>query len=156
LIKDIPSQEHLDIEKARLFFIENPCLHKPYKIVGLLALFKLLNDTKHYNLLVLTYGIDDGWYHEQMGRLDLNSRQLIDDLAERDKVIMERDKVIMERDKVIMERDKVIMERDVHIFNLNKIIDETLRSTSWRLTRPVRFVGHQLLKIKSGSDKVEK
>ncbi len=70
--------------------------------------------------------------------------------------IVKRDKAIVERDKAIVERDKAIVERDDQIFNLNKIIDETLRSTSWRLTRPVRFVGHQLLKIKSGSDKIEK
>ncbi len=64
--------------------------------------------------------------------------------------------VVLDRDEQINWLNQDLAERDDQIFNLNKIIDETFISTSWRLTRPVRFVGHQLLKIKLGSDKVKK
>ena len=46
-----------------------------------------------------------------------------------------------------------VAARDEQISRLNGVIDETLGSTSWRLTRPVRYVGHQLLKMKTQTDK---
>ena len=46
-----------------------------------------------------------------------------------------------------------LAERDENISYLNGVLDETFGSTSWRLTRPIRYVGRQLLKIKTRFDK---
>jgi len=70
-IKDIPSAQHLDIEKARLFFVENQWLGKPYKMIGLLKLSQLLNDPVHYKILNEFYGIDDKWFQHQVGEIDV-------------------------------------------------------------------------------------
>lgn len=71
VVKDIPTEEHLAIEKTLLFFNENKWLGKPYKLVGLLAMQNLLNSPKHHNLLASTYGVDDRWFQQQMGDIDV-------------------------------------------------------------------------------------
>jgi glycosyltransferase involved in cell wall biosynthesis len=69
VVKDIPSKEHLAIEKARLFFIENLWLDKPYKLVGLLNMYKILGDSKYHNLMANNYGMDDHWFQQQMSEV---------------------------------------------------------------------------------------
>ena len=83
--KDIPSKEHLDIEKARLFFIENQWLGNPYKIIGLLGMFKLLNSPRHFNLLSRTYGIDDRWFQKKMSEIDVLRPRVIEGIKEKTK-----------------------------------------------------------------------
>jgi glycosyltransferase involved in cell wall biosynthesis len=61
--------------------------------------------------------------------------------------------VVAERDEQITNLNREVAVRDEQISRLNGVIDETLGSTSWRLTRPVRYVGHQLLKMKTQTDK---
>lgn len=69
--KDIPSQEHLDIEKVLLYFAPNQWLGKPYKLIGLLELNSLLSSPVHAEILVNSYGIDDRWFHKKMGDIDV-------------------------------------------------------------------------------------
>jgi len=71
ICKDVPSKKHLDIEKALLYFVYNQWLEKPYKLVGLLRLSRLLNSTAHYDVLVNSYGIDDRWFQIKMGEVDV-------------------------------------------------------------------------------------
>ena len=71
ICKDVPSKEHLDIEKTLLYFVYNQWLGKPYKIIGLLRLSDLLNSTAHYDVLVNSYGIDDRWFQKEMGEVDV-------------------------------------------------------------------------------------
>lgn len=68
--KDIPSKEHLDIEKALLYFIDNQWLGKPYQLIGLLKVSRLLNNPVHHAILVDTYGIDDRWFQFKMAEID--------------------------------------------------------------------------------------
>ena len=67
-----------------------------------------------------------------------------------DAVIAERDALATERDTLATERDAVIVDRDKHITDLNQLvlkyaealrsIEEIRRSSSWRLTAPIRYV----------------
>jgi hypothetical protein len=86
-IKDVPSEEHLDIEKARLFFCEMPWLEKPYRMIGVLELFKLLNSPTHHDLLSHAYGIDDRWFQQKMGEIDVLRPKIIEDLKGRGKFL---------------------------------------------------------------------
>ena len=68
-------------------------------------------------------------------------------IAERDTQIAERDTRIAERDTRIAERDTRIAERDARIESLDRAIVERdsqieaiYGSTSWRITRPLRFL----------------
>ncbi|MDP2099531.1 MAG: glycosyltransferase [Methylobacter sp.] len=71
VVKNIPTEEHLAIEKTLLFFIENKWLGKPYQLIGLLDMQSLLSSPKHHDLLVSDYGIDDRWFQQQMGEVDV-------------------------------------------------------------------------------------
>ena len=68
--------------------------------------------------------------------------------ADRDKQITNVSMALAERDRQISNLNHALAEREQQIINLNHALSEIHRSTSWRLTRPVRFVGHQLLRIK--------
>lgn len=87
LFKDLPSEEHVNIEKARMFFIENQWLGRPYRMIGILEMFKLLNSPKHANLLVNSYDIDDRWFQMQMAELDVLRPKIIEDIKEKTKTI---------------------------------------------------------------------
>jgi glycosyltransferase involved in cell wall biosynthesis len=52
------------------------------------------------------------------------------------------------QDKQIASLNQAIAERDGQIANLNSVIQEILGSTSWKLTSPVRLIGHQRLRVK--------
>ncbi len=80
VVKNIPSAEHLEIEKARLFFVDNQWLGKPYKMVGLLNMYKILNDTKYHHLLVNDYGMDDRWFQQQMSEVDVLRPKVIENI----------------------------------------------------------------------------
>lgn len=75
VFKDLPSDEHLEIEKAKLFFVENKLLEKPYKIVGLLNIYKILNDKKYRDLMLKSYGMDDLWFQQRMSEVDVLRRK---------------------------------------------------------------------------------
>lgn len=75
--KDLPTIEHIDIEKALFYFVENQWLGKPYKMIGLLKINELLNNPIHHDLLVNSYGIDDRWFQRQMGDIDVLRPKII-------------------------------------------------------------------------------
>ena len=70
-IKDIPTKEHLDIEKALLYFHPNYSLGKPYLMIGLIRLYDLLNSQNHKIVLRKDYGIEDKWFQKKMGNVDV-------------------------------------------------------------------------------------
>lgn len=80
VVKCIPSEEHLDIEKARLFFVQNQWLDKPYKIVGLLNMYKILGNSKLHHLMVNDYEMDDRWFQQQMGEVDVLRPKMIEEI----------------------------------------------------------------------------
>lgn len=69
--KDIPTDEHLDIEKTMLYFVYNQWLGKHYKMLGLLKLSRLLNSPVHHEILAKDYRIDDRWFQKEMGDTDV-------------------------------------------------------------------------------------
>lgn len=71
IFKDIPTNEHLDIEKVLLYFVDNQWLGKPYKMIGLLRLSQLLNSSIHHEILLNSYNIDDRWFQKMMGDIDV-------------------------------------------------------------------------------------
>ena len=68
--KDIPDDTHLNIEKTLLYFVHNQWLGIPYKMIGMLKLNKLLNDTIYSDILTKNYGIDDRWFQNKIGEID--------------------------------------------------------------------------------------
>ncbi|PRC93545.1 glycosyltransferase [Solimicrobium silvestre] len=78
VVKNLPSDEHLEIEKGLLFLRENQWLGKPYKLVGLLHMFKILGLEKCYDVMVTAYRIDDRWFQQQMGEIGTLNRTIIE------------------------------------------------------------------------------
>lgn len=70
LRKDIPTPEHLDIEKTLLFFGHNQWLGHTYKLVGLEQMFKLLGSRAHRDLLERDYQINDRTFQKWVGEAD--------------------------------------------------------------------------------------
>ncbi len=79
-IKDLPTEYHLDIETAKLFFVENKRLGKPYKMIGLIKMYQLLNDPKYHQLLTGTCQTDDRWFQQQMGEIDVLRPRIIEEI----------------------------------------------------------------------------
>lgn len=71
IVKNIPSEEHLYIEKARLFFVENQWLNKPYNIIGLLSMYKIFGNSKLHHLMINDYEMDDRWFQQKMAEVDV-------------------------------------------------------------------------------------
>lgn len=71
VIPDVPSDVHLDIEKALLYFHENQWLSRPYKLIGVLKMRKLLDSDVHREVMARDYGIGDYWYHLQTGAINV-------------------------------------------------------------------------------------
>lgn len=80
VFKDIPTEEHLHVEKARLFFIKNRRVGKPYKIIGLLKMYQLLSDSKYRDLLIRSYRMDDRWFQQQTGEIDVLQPRIMAEL----------------------------------------------------------------------------
>lgn len=83
MVKDIPSEKHLEIEKARLFFIENQWLGKPYKMVGLQKMYQILGNSKCRHLMINSYGMDDHWFQRQMSEVDVLRPNIIGKLQDK-------------------------------------------------------------------------
>lgn len=74
---------HLDIEKCLLYFSDNQWLGRAYKMIGIIAMNELLNSDLHRVVLARDYGIDDRWFHHEMGELDVLRPKIIAALAEK-------------------------------------------------------------------------
>ncbi|MGZ8158946.1 MAG: glycosyltransferase [Methylobacter sp.] len=142
--KDIPSEQHLDIEKIRLLFTESRYLEAPYQIVGLLKMKRLLNSPLHRDLMINQYGIDDAWFQQQMSQADM----WIQATVERDGQVAELVQGIHDKEVHIGNLDHALKAREEQLSKHIQAETEMRRSTCWRLTRPIRFVGFQLLRIK--------
>ena len=71
IVKDIPTEPHLAIEKVLLYFVPNQWLGRPYQLVGLLGMRRLLDSAVHREVLLESYGIDDRWFQRKMGDIDV-------------------------------------------------------------------------------------
>lgn len=87
VVKNIPSEVHLDIEKARLFFLESRWLDRPYKLIGLLKMHTLLNSPLHHNLMISSYGMGDRWFQKKMSAVDVLRPKAIEETKEKIKQV---------------------------------------------------------------------
>ena len=62
--------------------------------------------------------------------------------------IVERDGQIADQNGQVADLNGQVDNLNGQVDNLNQALTETRESTSWRLTRPIRFIGFQLLRIK--------
>jgi glycosyltransferase involved in cell wall biosynthesis len=82
-IKNIPSLQHLNIEKNLLYFIDSPWLGKVYKAIGLLRIYKLLSCPDHNKILYSDYGIDDHWFHKETENFELFRSKIVAGIGEK-------------------------------------------------------------------------
>ncbi len=68
---DLPTNTHVEIEKVLLYFAENEWLWKPYRMVGLLHMHRLMNDQQSRDMLESDYGINDRWFQKMMVDVDV-------------------------------------------------------------------------------------
>ncbi|HEY8036072.1 MAG TPA: glycosyltransferase [Methylobacter sp.] len=69
-------------------------------------------------------------------------------VVERDQRIIDLTQIAHDKEDHIGNLNQAIREREQQISNLIQAIDEIRGSTSWRLTRPIRFIGSQLLRVR--------
>lgn len=86
-IIDIPSDEHLEIEKSRLYLVYNQWLARPYQLIGVLKLYKLLSKTNYNNIMSTEYGMDDSWFHSKMGEIDVLRPTIMEKIGRKTSVI---------------------------------------------------------------------
>lgn len=86
-------------------------------------------------------------------RIDSVNGQLNQVISERDSQIAILNQVISERDRQLASLNQIISERDSQIASLNQVISERdaqiqdiISCTSWRITKPIRYVGFILHK----------
>jgi glycosyltransferase involved in cell wall biosynthesis len=87
-------------------------------------------------------------YKQLLSGSDKQIASLNQAIVERDGQIASLNQAIVERDGQIASLNQAIVERDGQIASLNLVIQELLGSTSWKLTIPVRLIGHQQLRVK--------
>jgi glycosyltransferase involved in cell wall biosynthesis len=69
--KHIPTERHLEIEKALLFRGENPGLGRTYHLVGLEKMFSLFADEETRNVLLNDYHVSDGVFQVWSSQADV-------------------------------------------------------------------------------------
>lgn len=69
--KDVKSDAHLEIEKALLYLSYNQWLGKPYQMIGLLKVNRLLNSPAHFEIMTKEFGLDDRWFQAVLGDVDV-------------------------------------------------------------------------------------
>jgi glycosyltransferase involved in cell wall biosynthesis len=91
----------------------------------------------------------------QIANFGVQIANLNQSVAERDGQITNLNQAVAERDGQIANLHQTIAEHNIQIVKLyqklkirNKQIADFYGSTSWRLTRPVRFVGRQIIRAK--------
>lgn len=77
------TKEHVEIEKALLYFNYNQWLGRAYKMMGIILMGRLLNSDVHRELMANDYGIDDRWFHQQMGEVDVLRPRLIEEISDK-------------------------------------------------------------------------
>jgi len=75
-------------------------------------------------------------------------QQHIAELSERDCKIAKLNQAVDDRESQISGLNQAVDDRESQIASLKNEINAVLNSTSWKLTRPLRFVGHQFARGK--------
>jgi hypothetical protein len=123
MFKNPPSEAHCDIEKALVYFKPNSPFGPLYQVLGLKRLYDLLVSPIHRPILVEDYGIDDLAFQRLSTEAD-TFRQAIDMQG-----AIERQ---ADQDAHLAVLQRSVTDRDAQIAAI-------LASTSWRVTKPLRF-----------------
>src|SRR6266542_859023 len=75
-------------------------------------------------------------------------------VAERDGQITAINQAVAERDGQITALNQAVAERDGQITALYREIESYTSSNSWRITKPLRLIGRQIRRIKSGAKNI--
>ncbi|MDD5320857.1 MAG: glycosyltransferase [Methylococcales bacterium] len=148
-----PGANITDIEKASLILFHKwlPRLHEE-QLVKLMHTVQLkrLKEGQIAELEVQVTALN-----QAIGERDLQITALNQATAERDLQITALNQNIAERDLQITALNQAIAERDLRISALNQAFAERdqhitaiFSSTSWRMTSPLRWVGHQVKRIR--------
>lgn len=78
LFKELPTEEHIEIEKIRLLLLESQWLWKPYKMIALLKLYKLAEHKNYHYLMSNSYEMTDKWFQQLMSEVDVLRSPLIE------------------------------------------------------------------------------
>jgi glycosyltransferase involved in cell wall biosynthesis len=128
VLKNPPSEAHCDIEKALVYFKVNSAFRTMYQLIGLKRLYDLLASPIHRQIMVEDYGIDDLAFQ----RLSTEADTLRQAVETQDAIEQRAD-----QDLRISVLERSVAERATQI-------SEILASTSWRVTKPLRFAGRLL------------
>lgn len=87
---------------------------------------------------------------ERFGLAELSGEvsKLNKSIGERDEKLGAYHHAVLGRDEQIASLIQLVSERDGQIVRLAREVDALRNSTSWHLTKPVRFVGHQFARVK--------
>jgi glycosyltransferase involved in cell wall biosynthesis len=128
VLKNPPSEAHCDIEKALVYFKVNSAFRTMYQLIGLKRLYDLLASPIHRQIMVEDYGIDDLAFQ----RLSTEADTLRQAVETQDAIEQRADQELR-----ISVLERSVAERATQI-------SEILASTSWRVTKPLRFAGRLL------------
>lgn len=73
----LPSEIHVDIEKALLMFLPIKGLGRAYSMIALLKLNRLFGSSAHQQVLFEDYGIDGLWFQERTAEIDVLHPRLL-------------------------------------------------------------------------------
>ena len=85
---------------------------------------------------------------QAVGERDEQIKNLNQAVVDRDEHIKNFNKAVADRDDLIKNLKQVVEDRDKQVINLNRDVNAYQNSTSWRVTKPVRYVGQQLIMIR--------
>lgn len=74
---DLPSEIHVDIERALLLLVPHRGLGRAYSMIGLLKLNRLLASAAHSRVLAEDYGIDGLWFQERTAEINVLRPRLL-------------------------------------------------------------------------------
>jgi hypothetical protein len=79
---------------------------------------------------------------------DEHNKSLNQAVADRDEHNKSLNQAVADRDEQIKSLNQAVADRDEQILNLNWDVNAFQNSTSWRVTKPVRYIGQQLKTIR--------
>lgn len=141
---------------------------KPFafsQLFGLELLYEAISNSQRAANIKYLYNFDYKSFIGLTGQFDVFAREkvssLLQEVAERNGEVAERNGEIANLNQALAERDgeianfkQALAERDDEVTSFNQVlaerdsqIDALYRSTSWRITRPLRFFHNQCSKI---------